>query len=103
MDNFAVLATAVVVGLFSSARLTRLVVEDTFPPMVWLRVKWDTITNDGPWSLLAHCHWCLSLWMVIPIGLWGWLTELQTAWWVFNVWLAAGYVAGMIVERDEKE
>lgn len=102
MDTLGI-ALAVIVGLLSAARLTRLVTQDTFPPAVWLRMKWDEITDDGPWSTLMHCHWCLGPWMVIPVGLWGWLSEFHTPWWVVNVWLAAAYVVSMIVERDEKE
>ena len=92
-----------VLGVLSTARLTRLVTQDTFPPIVWFRMKWDDLTDDGPWSKLVHCHWCMAPWLTIPVGLWGWLTNLQTAWWVFNGWLAAAYVASMIVERDEVE
>lgn len=97
------MAVAVVVGLLSSARLTRLITQDSFPPAAWLRTKWDELTNDGDWSTLFHCHWCMGLWMVIPIGGWALLSDLHSWWWLFNGWMAAGYVVSMIVERDEKE
>lgn len=92
---------ALVVGLLSSARLTRLITQDSFPPSAWFRAKWDKLTDDGDWSILMHCHWCLAPWVVIPIGLWAWLTDFHVSWWVFNGWLAASYIAAGIVERDE--
>jgi hypothetical protein len=94
-------ALAVVVGILSAGRLTRLITQDTFPPAVWFRMKWDDWTDDTAWNPLFHCHWCLSPWLTLPIGLWGWLTDLHIAWWVFNGWLAAAYVVAMVVERDE--
>lgn len=102
VEIFVVIA-AVVVAVFSIARLTRLITQDTFPPSVWLRMKWDAITDDGPWSALAHCHFCLSVWITPVIGLWGWLSDLHWSWWVFNLWMALSYWSAMVVERDEVE
>lgn len=92
---------ALVVGLLSVARLARLIAQDSFPPSIWLRMTWDKITDDGNWSVLIHCHWCLTPWLVIPIGAWAWLSDFHVSWWVFNGWLAASYLSAMIVERDE--
>ena len=92
---------ALVVGLLSTARLTRLITQDEFPPSVWLRIKWDDATDGSSWNTLLHCHWCLSPWLVIPIGSWAWLSDFHISWWVFNGWLAASYAVAMIVERDE--
>lgn len=103
MNGIFVVIAAAIVGVFSIGRLTRLATQDTFPPSVWLRMKWDQITNDGPWSALAHCHWCLSVWITPAILLWGWLSELHWSWWIFNGWMAASYAAAMVVERDEVE
>lgn len=94
---------AFVVGSLSAGRITRLLTQDSFPPAVWLRMKWDDKTDDNQWNVLMHCHWCLSFWVTAPIGLWAWLSNLHTLWWVFNGIMAATYVAAMIVERDEKE
>lgn len=102
VEIISVLA-AVIVGTVSVARLTRLITQDSFPPSAWLRAKWDEVTGDGSWSVLAHCHWCLSVWITPAILLWGWLSDLHVAWWLFNGWMAASYVAAMIVERDEVE
>lgn len=103
MNDILITALAVVVGVLSVGRLARLITQDSFPPSVWLRIKWDEITNDGPWAMLAHCHWCITPWITIPIGLWGWLSDLHASWWVFNAWLAIAYVAAMVVDRDEAE
>jgi len=94
---------AFVVGSLSAGRITRLLTQDSFPPAVWLRMKWDDKTDDNQWNVLMHCHWCLSFWVTAPIGLWAWLSNLHASWWVFNGILAATYVAAMVVERDEKE
>lgn len=96
-----VLAVAVVVWIASSARLTRLFTQDTFPPVVWARTKWDEYTEDTAWNTLLHCHWCLSVWVTPAVGAWGWLSNLHWTWWVFNFALAASYASAMIVERDE--
>lgn len=98
-----VLAVAAFVYLISCARIVRLLTQDTFPPVVWFRIKWDNYTDGNGWNALFHCHWCLPIWIVVPVGLWGWLTNLHASWWVFNVALAAAYLVSMIVERDEKE
>lgn len=94
---------AVIVGIMSVARLTRLVTQDSFPPAVALRMWWDDLTDDNGWNPLLHCHWCLAPWLTIPVLLWGLFTDLQTAWWLVNGWLAASYAASMVVERDEKD
>ena len=101
MIEILVYLAALVVGLLSTARLTRLITQDSFPPAVWLRVKWDDLTDGTGWNVLLHCHWCLSPWLVIPVGLWGLLSDFHVSWWLFNGWLAAAYVVAMIVERDE--
>lgn len=103
MTQEIVVLAAVIIGTLSAARLTRLLTQDTFPPAVWFRIKWDNLTEGSGWNTLFHCHWCLAPWMTLPVGLWGWLSNLHTSWWVFNAWLAVAYVASMIVERDEKE
>lgn len=101
MVEALVLVAAVLVGIVSSARLTRLLTQDSFPPVVWLRVKWDDKTDGNGWNVLFHCHWCMSFWTTLGVGAWGYLSELHESWWLVNGLLAASYVAAMIVERDE--
>jgi len=99
MTYFEIIAAAVV-GVVSAARLTRLITQDTYPPVVWLRIKWANITNEGPWEKLATCPWCAAPYITAIILAWGLLTDFQVAWWVFNGWLAAAYLASMVVVRD---
>lgn len=106
MANEIYLLCAVVVAIVSSARLTRLLVQDVFPPVMWVRNKWDEWTETGwfeNWNKLFHCHWCMSIWVTTAIVLWGWLSNWHISWWLVNGIIAMSYVAAMIVERDEKE
>lgn len=96
-----ILAVAVVVWIVSSARLTRLITQDTFPPVVWLRTKWDDKTDGNGWNTLFHCHWCMSFWVALAIGAWGYLSNLHWSWWIVNAVLAASYISACFVERDE--
>lgn len=98
-DEFRWVAIAIVT-IISSARITRLVTWDTFPPSVWLRIKWDTITRDGSWSILAHCGYCFGLYAAGFTVLTGWLSDWHLAWWLFNGWLAAGYAAAVVMAFD---
>lgn len=103
-DHFEVLM-AIIVLVVSSARLVRLITSDKFPPMVWLRVKWDDrFDKDGSgegWGLLLHCPWCAAPYVVAANLAWALLSDLQPAWWVCNGWLAASYAASWIVFHDE--
>lgn len=91
---------AAVVGIVSAARLTRLLTQDTYPPVVWLRVKYQDATDGTGWEDLVTCPYCASVWFMLAVGVWGWATNLQPAWWAFNGWMAAAYLAAMVVVRD---
>jgi hypothetical protein len=96
---------AILVAIFGVGRLTRVIVHDDFPPAMWWRDTWKRITNDGPWSKLFLCWWCLSFWVSLAcIGhallattheFWFW------SWWIFWGALALSYVATMVIVRDE--
>lgn len=92
---------AAIVGIVAAARLTRLIVEDEYPPSAWVRSKWDGITNDGPWAKLVHCPWCAGPYVSGIILLWAVLSHLHWTWWLFNGWLAMSYAASWIVFHDE--
>lgn len=95
-------AVAVLVGIVASARLTRLVVHDTFPPVQWLVDQYiKLIRGNEKWSTLVECHWCIAPWIIAPNLAWAVLSELHWSWWVFNGWLAAAYAASWIVEHDQ--
>lgn len=101
MIEILTILAALVVGTLSTARLTRLITQDSFPPSVWLRIKWDDLTDGSGWNTLLHCHWCLAPWLVIPVGAWAWFSDFHISWWLFNGWLAVAYVASIVVEHDE--
>lgn len=94
-------ALAVLVWIGSSARLTRLLTQDSFPPVVRVRMAWDVKTEGSPWNDLAHCHWCLAPWVVAVMGAWGYFTSLHWSWWVASVWLTVAYATSWTVHHDE--
>ena len=102
MDVLFWIAVAVVT-VVSSARLTRLATFDAFPPVQWLRDKYDDLTDGGKWQILAHCPWCASFWVTLPIVLWGYFSDFHTAWWLFNGTFAASYLAAMVMVHDGDE
>ena len=94
-----VIAAAVLVGVLSAARLTRLIVDDEWPPTVWLAAKYRDAVPDN-WKSLVDCAACAAPWMALPVLAWGLVSDLHWTWWVFNGWLAGSYIATMIVWRD---
>lgn len=100
MTPYREVVTAVI-AVGAAARLTRLVVEDEYPPMVWIRMQWDRVTRDGGWSKLAHCGWCASPYMAALVLGVGYLLDWPTWWYAVTAWLAASYAAGWIVYHDE--
>ena len=94
---------AAIVAVFATARLTRLITADEYPPSVALRMWWDKTTHDGPWAKLVHCHWCAAPYVAAPVLATGALTDFHWAWWTVCGWLALAYTAAIIVERDEKD
>lgn len=102
VEIYVWIGAAVVVGVLSSARLTRLVVNDTFPPVEWLKFQFIRLVRGSEsWSKLVQCPWCLAPYATAAVLAWAVLSDLHWTWWAFNGWLAAAYVASMIVWRDE--
>lgn len=103
--SWGVFVVALLTTVLSAARLTRLIVNDSWPPVLWVKGKWDAWTDRSPrrqaWWLLLQCPWCLSPWMTLLVGAWGVLSHLHWTWWAFNGWLALAYLAGMVVFHDE--
>jgi hypothetical protein len=97
----------VAVAALGVARLTRVIVYDDFPPAMWWRETWVRITNGNAWAKLFLCWWCLAFWVALAcIGWWiGGLYALWAAWawWIFWGALALGYLAPMIIVRDEPD
>ncbi len=96
---------ATLTAILGVARLTRILVYDDFPPAAWWRATWEGITKGNSWNKLFNCWWCLSPWIaLVCIGWWlvGTLVPwVAVAWWVWWGMLAIGYVATMVIVRDE--
>lgn len=97
------LALYVAVGTVAAARLTRLVVNDDFPPVVKFRVWWDGRVR-GLWNKLVHCPFCFSFWATCFVMFTAWLCDyfgVQLIWWIVMGALAASYVSAWLVFHDE--
>lgn len=99
-----VIALAVIVAIIGSARLTRLITHDAFPPVAWLRAKYeDRVPED--WSLLVHCPWCMGPWMFLVCMTWFvvsiFVPWLAWPWWLFYIWMAGSYLTSQYVHFDE--
>lgn len=96
---------AVIVAVVGSARLTRVVTHDDYPPSIAVRIWWDKLTKDGPWSKLVHCHWCFGPWaalLAILSFLIGSFWPITFAlWWLFWGWLTLSYWTSQYVHFDE--
>lgn len=119
MTDPLTLAAAVLVGTIATARATRLLIADAYPPAAALRRWWfnQTVAKGGwraGWAPLLTddeagngCPFCaapyiaaVNLGWVLAAGL-EWGPFWSTAWWVVNLWAAVAYAAAMIVARDE--
>lgn len=93
-------------------RLSRLLVEDEFPPIKWFRDKLTTpyespadseirrTTKVPYWmAYLISCTWCVSVWTSGAVVLVTSLTMGVPA--PFLVWLALAAVAGLISHAED--
>jgi len=89
------------VTTIATARMTRLVTQDTFPPMAMFREWWEVrFADKGDWVLLFLCHWCFGFWAAIfNIGL-GLVSDTATWWWIINVMACVAYAASFAVHHD---
>jgi hypothetical protein len=94
-----VLICAFIVGVLAVTRMTRLLVDDDFPPTLWLRKEYLRRTNEA-WGLLVECPWCMSVWVtLIDLG-WAWISDLHWTWWLANTWFAVAWLAAFLNLRD---
>lgn len=100
MSHFETIC-AVIVGVLSVARTARLVVWDEYPPMVWLRMKWDDRIGDEGWGKLIHCQFCATPWMAVGMALWFWLSGGNEVWWVVNGVWGLSYLSAILVAYDQ--
>ena len=103
MPDTLTMIAAIVAGTLGTARATRLVVDDDYPPVVWLRDAWRRLTNDGPWATLVDCAFCAAPYLAAANLAWAILSDLHPAWWIVNTWLAVAYLAAIVVVHDTPE
>lgn len=93
-----------VVTIVSSARLTRLVTYDVFPPARWLRHAWgnlmDRSRHTQGYAILTFCQWCFSFWATLVVVLWGYFADWNTLWWIVNGSLGGSYLAAILMTHD---
>jgi hypothetical protein len=102
VTEFRIVAIALV-GVLATARLTRLLVADMYPPSIWVRIQWHHFTRDGGWAKLVDCHFCAAPYFAALVFGVGYFLHWPTWWWVATCWLAASYAAALVVERDEAD
>ena len=93
------LILSLVVAVLAVSRLSMLLVNDklTIRYRQWVVNRWG---EDSMQSYLAHCNWCTSIWIAIPV--------MPTAVLLPNVWTisalsipAASLVAGLLGNTRE--
>lgn len=100
---------ASLVGIVGTARLVRLVTYDSYPPAAWLRAKWAGLMDEdgdskrSQWAVLLTCPFCLSPYLTAANIAWAYFSDLHWSWWLFNGWLAASYLASIVVAYDQPE
>lgn len=99
MTDFQWMAIAVV-SVISTARITRLMTWDVFPPVVWLRIHWDRLTRDGSWTPLLHCGYCFAVWAAAFVVGWGYVSDWNVVWWLFNGGLSVAYLGAILMAFD---
>lgn len=90
--------------IVSSARLTRVVTFDVFPPTRWLRNAWGDLMDRASltrgYAILLSCQWCFSFWATLGVVLWGYYSDWDEVWWIVNGSLAASYLAAIFMTND---
>lgn len=106
LDRFTLIC-AVIVGILSVARTARLIGFDEYPPMVWLREKWDEHIGEDGWGKLIHCPFCSAPYLAAGMLLWFWLAFrfggdlAQSFWWTVNGIWGLSYISSIIVAYDQ--
>jgi hypothetical protein len=97
--DWPTLIAATIVGIVGVARLTRLIVDDDWPPVAWVRSQY-LMRAKGEWGVLVTCPFCVSPYFAAGSLAWAILTDLHWSWWLFHGWLAVAYAAALINVRD---
>jgi hypothetical protein len=95
----AMLIIALVLGVLTVARLTRLIVADQITTGVrrWVVTKWGAESMP---SYFIHCPWCMSIWLS-PIA--GAAALFPNRWVIGALALgAASYLTGLLSQLEAK-
>lgn len=98
-DQPFVLVCAAVVAVLSCARITRLIVDDEYPPVMWLTKQYAT-RAPLQWVKLVECPWCVAPYISLAIIGWAWASGLHWSWWLANSWAALSFAGSYITVRD---
>jgi len=100
MPTSLVVVLAILVTITATARLTRLVVHDDFPPTMWWRDLWDKWTRNSDWNKVMHCGFCFSFWAAVFVVGTGLLLSFSVVWFLIFGTLGASYLAAIIMTSD---
>jgi hypothetical protein len=110
MDSISLVQfVATVIAILSAARTARLIGFDEYPPMVWLRDKWDERIGTEGWGKLLHCPFCSAPYLLTGIFVWYWLAQeyggevAEGIWWVANGLWGLSYLSSILVAYDQPE
>jgi hypothetical protein len=91
---------ALLVAVFGTARLTRIVAHDDYPPAEWLRTRWIVLAGEQ-WGKLLNCIWCAQPYVAIICISWGYFSDLHWSWWAFWGWMALSQAGSTLLAYDE--
>lgn len=106
----AVVLTTVV----ASARITRLLTFDKFPPIKAVRTWYEDKTDGSDWQWLTLCGYCMSPWVTLVVFTLGLVAGVYgdgeqrvgddaigfIIWWLVAGWFALSYLAAMTMAHD---
>lgn len=105
-------AAVAAVAIMSGARLSRLLTFDSFPPIKWVRDKYEDATDGSDWQMLTMCGYCISFWLVGALVGWAWLvgvldgvptaamSDAEQLWWIVNGALGGSYLSAIVMKFD---
>ena len=98
-DQPFVIVCVAVVAVLSVARITRLIVDDDYPPVKWATYQFVKRVPER-WGVLVECPWCVSPYVAAVVVAWGWASGLHWTWWVGNGIAALSFAAAWLNMRD---
>ena len=104
-NHFVVIATAIV-AVLAVTRATRLIVDDTYPPVLWAKGKFVNAVGEK-WAELVECPWCTApylaalevAWVGLLVRFPHWSANTWI-WWLVNGWAALSWLAAYLTVRD---